>query len=438
MKPTATSDPLTEDVVLARAAELVRTGLQVSSDANAEARARSRWAAAAARGSWPNLRRGWVLVPALTLIALLLGGAWRWWQRPLAYEVKGAAGPSAEGDYIAAGGCPGAQARVEFSDGTSFVLQGRARGRVVETHANGAEVALEDGTARLAVKHRPGARWIVRAGPFSLDVKGTTFDVEWSGASQTLEVSLHEGRLLIVGPMAERSVTLRSGERLTARLSDGSARISSLSSATESAEAAPPAPATSPHESDAVAEPNALAPPARSSKVAELSSWPKELEAGNAAGVVAAAQAMGPGACLSQCGLSDLVALADAARYTKQFDLARQAFEAQRKRFAGSAPAQNAALQLGRLADDVSGDGRLALRWYDQCLKEAPSGPHAADALGRKMLAERRVAGSSAAKQTAQAYLKRYPSGTYARTARELLSLADSLDAGSDSAGSKR
>jgi len=91
-----------------------------------------------------------------------------------------------------------------------------------------------------------------------------------------------------------------------------------------------------------------------------------------------------------------------------------------RNRFSSSANARSAAFLLGRMADD-SGSASAALQWYDVYLSEAPSGSLAAEALGRKMLAVRRIRGRDAALGIAEEYLRRYPGGAHAKVARELV-----------------
>jgi len=116
----------------------------------------------------------------------------------------------------------------------------------------------------------------------------------------------------------------------------------------------------------------------------------------------------------------DLAALADAARYRRQDDLARRALDAQRRRFQGSSRAADAAFFLGRL-DEKEGAGLVhALSWYDRYLNEAPSGSYVAEALGRKMVAVRDLYGVAQARTVADEYVRRFPHGSYAGAARAL------------------
>jgi hypothetical protein len=149
-----------------------------------------------------------------------------------------------------------------------------------------------------------------------------------------------------------------------------------------------------------------------------VETWTTRVARGDYAAVVSEAESRGLETTLDSAPLSDLVALADAARYEKKPSIARQALEAQRKRFPTSQAGQTATFLLGRLAEDSDGDARRAIALYDAYL--AHGGPFAAEALGRKMMAVERSSGRAAAKPIAEAYLDRHPDGSYAKVAREI------------------
>jgi len=171
---------------------------------------------------------------------------------------------------------------------------------------------------------------------------------------------------------------------------------------------------------------SALSPPplARASSPAapkwRARNWPARMAAGEGSAVIADAEWVGVDATMHQADAGDLSALADAARYAGRSDLAERAFMATRHRFAGSSRAHAAAFLLGRMADD-RGDAAAGLRWYRAYLAEAPTGPYAAEALGRQMLIVKRSLGREAALPIAQEYLGRFPNGTYLLEARALI-----------------
>ncbi|HEX2880549.1 MAG TPA: hypothetical protein VHO25_13545, partial [Polyangiaceae bacterium] len=150
--------------------------------------------------------------------------------------------------------------------------------------------------------------------------------------------------------------------------------------------------------------------------------WTQRVAAGDFSSVVNAAQSRGIEGVLTQASLVDLIALADAARYTGNGSLAQQALRAQRTRFGGTSAARAAAFLMGRIAEDQQHDGASALSWYNTYLKEAPQGAFAAEALGRRLVLLERTAGAAAARDSAESYLRRFPDGPYARVAQQILS----------------
>jgi len=149
--------------------------------------------------------------------------------------------------------------------------------------------------------------------------------------------------------------------------------------------------------------------------------WSAAITSGNAARVLAEADAHGLDKALLEVDSTALVALADASRYTGRPEVAVRALVAERQRFPESPSAHAAAFLLGRLADD-RGEVAAGLAWYRRYLSEAPNGPYAAEALGRKMLAVERISGRDAARSVASEYVVRFPNGTYMLQAHAILS----------------
>jgi len=152
--------------------------------------------------------------------------------------------------------------------------------------------------------------------------------------------------------------------------------------------------------------------------------WTTALTENKAADVVADADRRGLATVLERADSEDLWALANAARYTGRFTLARQALTAQRRRFPSSDRARDAAFLLGRLHDADAEGPEKALDWYDRYLTEAPNGAHASDALGRKLTLLQRSNRSAEALAIARDYLQRFPRGTYANAAHALVRAA--------------
>ena len=184
-----------------------------------------------------------------------------------------------------------------------------------------------------------------------------------------------------------------------------------------------PAPAPAPASLDFASEPaasasNAVAPapaPARASKL-EHKSWSEYLAHGDWDRILAEAEAKGVDATLQTASSDELFALADAARYRRQSDLARAALLAERRRFAGSARSLDVAFLLGRVEE--SRDRARAISWYDEYLGRAPTGTYAAEAWGRKLVLTNELKGRSFARPIAEDYQRRFPKGSYAGVAR--------------------
>jgi hypothetical protein len=331
-----------------------------------------------------------------------------------------------------------AEPALRFADGTIIALARGTKGRLASVDGRGAHVAIADGTASVNVVPKPRARWRVDAGPFVINVHGTVFSAAWNEATGRLDVKLERGSVSVEGPVTGGPIAMRAGQRLTVAMRqsrvllraiddhEGDVVESDTTTGAPVAEVAPPpvlakrpsAPLLAP------APPVAIVPAAAPIRTAMRQprptwSWPSALASGDFAFIVDDARRDLPHA-LEASSSDDLAALADAARYRRQDDLARHALDAQRRRFQGTPRAADAAFFLGRL-DDKQGAGLVhALGWYDRYLEEAPSGSYVAEALGRKMVAVRDLYGVAQARAVAEEYVRRFPRGSYAGAAQAL------------------
>jgi transmembrane sensor len=133
------------------------------------------------------------------------------------------------------------------------------------------------------------------------------------------------------------------------------------------------------------------------------------------------ARRRGLGQVLDRAPAADVMALAEAARLSRQDALARRSLGVLVGRFPRSPQGDKARFLLGRMAEDLDGDLPAALRLYDDYLGAAPAGPYRDEALGRQMTATLKLAGADRARPLAAAYLRRYPQGAYAAPARAIL-----------------
>jgi len=421
----SSSDGDGEDAMGARVAAVIREAMEpdAAREDAALARGEARFLRSQAAGAVEKKRRApWAIavvaagLAAAALVLVLRPSS------PIAFRVAGRA--AASSGYVRAplGAAP---VDIVFSEGTKIVLAAGGALRVDGASAHGARVLLEDGAAHLRVNHLPGAAWQVEAGPFTVDVKGTEFDVAWSSDRQDFSVTMQSGEVVVRGPLASEGVALRGGEKLVARLPEGELRVTGAVEAAPAVSAPPPATATvaiierGPPVIVAPSRPAPRPEPPAGDRAAEPP-WSSRVAHGDFRGVLASAGERGVDDTLATAPLTDLVALADAARYGKQPDLARRALLAQRGRFAGTPEAATAAFLLGRNAEDVDGDAAAAIRDYDAYLHEAPDGPLASEALGRKMMLLRRQGRDEDAARAADEYVRRFPGGAYAGSAAKV------------------
>ena len=421
------------------------------------------------RPPWRGLLVAGAGVAAVVALALVARGVQR--GRPLTYVAEGAA----EQDGYIRGGEGKSGSQVRFSDGTHVDLGHGARVSVLARGPRGARLRVEEGEARFDVAHLPHAAWSVEAGPYVVYVTGTVFDVRWSGSDEVIEVRMRSGSVQVGGPLLPERVTLRAGQRLRARLASrelliGDARVSDgeatpvrppVAQAQGPAQGDPPAAARAaePEPASAAApaplpampaplEPSRPAPPVAAPAIAPAPepaaaavrpasithraqphviqpawaprTWSSAITTGNAARVVAEAEAHGLEKALVEVDSTALMALSDASRYSGRPEVAVRALVAERQRFPDTTFAHAAAFLLGKLADD-RGEVAAGLAWYRRYLSETPDGPYAAEALGRKMLAIERISGRDAARSIASEYVQRFPNGTYMLQAHAIL-----------------
>jgi hypothetical protein len=370
-------------------------------------------------------RRGWVLGSALAAaaaITVVVGVARR--ERPLGIDVVN--GTVSDAGYLRAS--EGAQAIAKFSDGSEVRFDNGARTRVAELTAHGARFMIESGTAHVHVMPLPGAKWAVEAGPYTIVVTGTEFEVGWAMFDEVLDVHLRKGSVIVKGPLTGEGLRMASGQHLTADIKEARVVINEerdtaslpAGPAPEGTVAAAEAPASHEEAQDApeAAGPGRAAGPhvMRGAEEATLG-WSALVGQGDFGSVLADAERRGLATVLAKASIDDLTALADAARYSRRPDIAKRALTAERSRFPRSRQARDAAFFLGGLADGEA----AAVDWYDRYLTDSPNGTYASQALGRKMMAVRHLQGESAARAIANEYMARFPGGPYASSAQKLL-----------------
>jgi hypothetical protein len=422
-----TFEPKSEDreALLERLGHFAGQNIDGTAPAAAHAAARERARAGFEQTRKPNLGsllhlRSWrapALIVAAAAIALVVVGL-RVRLQALTYTTD--AGAWIDAGYLRVPE-DGASTAMHFSDGSEVKVAPGGKLRVGELRRNGARVSLQDGAATLRVVHRDDTHWAVDAGPFVVEVTGTSFDVRWSTRDEAFDLTLHDGSVVVRGPLTGDGVRLSPGQHLRVRVSAGELRVEAAT-LEGAAELRPMEARPSVMPNDALpreATGERVAPVRPESARPERLSWSKRVGAGDYAAVLAEAQAGGLASALAQRPLADLAALSDAARYLQQSDVERRTLLAERERFAGSSDAKAAAFLLGRMSQD-GGDAKTAVAWFTRYLDEAPDGSFAAEALGREIIAVRQVSGLDKAKPLAREYLSRFPHGPHAALAREV------------------
>lgn len=314
-----------------------------------------------------------------------------------------------------------------FSDGTRLAVVSTSRVVINGVTPRGAKIRLVRGTVDAHVRPRPDNRWVFFAGPFHVDVKGTSFRLDWQPNGDRLSLTMWSGAVVVAGGHLGRPLTVKAGESIQVSAVDVTATVlphaGTFAGASTGAGFAP-APGIAPGAGDG---PRAVVtrrrrPAARgerhdardvaSPRDARDRAWPDLLAEGEFAEIVKQARHRGIETTLTRGNDVDLAALADAARYTRDNQLARRVLLTLRTRYPGSERAKSGAFFLGRLGEAHDGDVDTALTWYERYLRESPRGPYAEGAMAREMVLLRQRS-RGRAKAVAGRYLHEYPEGTY-------------------------
>ncbi|MEM8609768.1 MAG: FecR domain-containing protein [Myxococcota bacterium] len=377
------------------------------------------------------------------------------------YRVGNAGVSNAIGAPISA--AEGRRLAVSFSDDSWFRLAPSARARVDELTPTGAQLRLEQGEATFYVHQREGTRWLVRAGPFLVEVIGTTFGVTWEPEAESFALAVYEGRVQVSGPgIGTRQVG--AGDEVEVNLGAGPAPSKPppeppTPAAPSAPEATSPAPAPerrtrkprvpkagaeaprqvertppAPADPSAVEAPEASptgtpetedATPVVEAPAAEAPPTPEEdppwkdlVERGEYVELLSTSSPTQVRQAIERISQRDLVALAAAARRTSD-PRTTEIYLAIRSRFPQTDAAAQAAFMLARI-EFHDGSFEDAAGWLETYLQERPKGRFAREASGRLIEAYGKAGDQTRAKAAAQRYLDRYPDGPHAGLARSV------------------
>ena len=346
-------------------------------------------------------------------------------EKPIEYRVAGASVPAPIGKYVAP------QARqplaLRFSEGSIVELEPGARARVARTTTHGATVLIETGGAQVNVVHRPATDWTILAGPYTVHVTGTAFNLDFESASQRFELKMQSGVVNVEGPGLSHAVEVRGDQKFVHYVGDPNfERKDAADSADKSADVSNELPLdTSPAEAAVTEMPvshrGAITSTegAASRDAQARTGWAAEVARGEYAAVLRKAKEKGWAQVLEGANTQDLMAVANAARFLGRTDSSREALEALRRRFKGTSAAQSATYILGRLAEPSSSKEAISL--YLQYEREAPNGPLVAEAVGRRLLLLQATGDRSGTERLARDYVTRFPDGPYAGVARKIV-----------------
>jgi len=319
--------------------------------------------------------------------------------------------------------------RVDFSEGTKIRLLPAARAKITELGAHGASLALESGELHAEVVHQAGSAWRVEAGPFTVTVTGTVFDVDWEPSAQQLTVSVSRGSVSVRDSStgSEQAVRAPQTLRTTAslhrfELSQTDApkppSVSANGPQTPAASTASAAPETASDAREAGAVPSAVASSKADSAASE---WRTLARRGSLREAFASAEASGFSQTCASASPAELLLLGDGARLSGKPERAVEALLALRQRYPSDPRRAAAAFALGKVAFDQRGAYEQAAAWFSTSLREQPGGPLAREAAGRLIEALRRADDSAGARRAAREYLDTYPEGPHADLARSVL-----------------
>jgi hypothetical protein len=340
---------------------------------------------------------------------------------PLTYTVEG--GSMLDGGYLQ--GSRRDPLTMAFSEGSRVTFTPGSHGRLQSVDSAGAHISVESGTAYFEVTPRVGSHWTVDVGPFLVKVQGTVFTASWDVAHERFDLRLERGRVAVSGPASGGDIVLREGQRLVVDLPTAQTLITEDKGTESRAAASPGNELDSSPTAQTSSDPMPLSAPSLAGTepppTKARPSWSDAVAAADWERILREAEAAGIPQTLAHASADDLMALADAARYHRRTELARDALLALRKRFPSSPRSLQAAYHLGRVYEASPSGVPDALRWYDEYLAGAPGGAFASEALGRKMVLNGKLGQEEQTRSLAEEYLRRFPKGTYAGSARALL-----------------
>jgi hypothetical protein len=373
--------------------------------------------AAAHRMGRRRSRPRWELAFALAAgVAAAVGGA-AWYRSHAALE---AAALSARwnGEEIRENAALSVLARtapLEFSDGSQMVFDASSHAKLEKLTSKRASVRLDRGRFVASIHHHDGMTWGIDAGPYTVEVIGTKFSVDWQTGSSGLRVDVTEGTVRVSGgDLGSSGVALVAGQHLE--------RGREPAPALPKPAAEPKAAAQPSSEESQESQESQDRPPAAANVTAREPSLGALASAGKYREALELAEKRGFERVIGELGENDLLLLANSARYSGAQARAKQALLKLRERFPSRPSADLAALYLARIAEQSEHRPAEAVRWLRTFLSESPTGDLAQSARGSLLSILSAQGDTAGARAVATDYLRYHPEGPLAEQARSLVS----------------
>lgn len=363
-------------------------------------------------------RLSWVTV-AIGVLVLGALSVWFWGMSDPAFSPKPQWIQVAQGDSQV----------LRFADGTSVRFPENSAGRISQTASHQGEVTLESGRVSLKVTHTDQTDWHVLAGPYSVAVTGTAFEVTWNPQLEKFRVNVFEGSVLVTGPMVENGHTVTKQRSLVADVATTHVEMQKLDDTTvspraTSLEVVPLKSKTGSSDSEKTSQIDVVTNKRPEKKLAakpRTIDWLNEATSGNYARIAARIESVGLNQILHGAAPSHYLTLGNAARLARDEIVAERVYTKLRQNYPHSGHASTAALYLGRMAFDQQRKYAKAAKWFDTYLNEQKNGTLHRETMGRLMEAQHKAKMTANAKNTAKQYLEQYADGPHAPRAKMLL-----------------
>ena len=371
---------------------------------------------------------------------------------------------------------------LRFPSKSEIVLRNGAQARMVAATEKAVRVNLEQGDIHANINGNGVTTWSIDAGPYTVEVVGTSFSVSWDRYAKHLDVDVQKGTVRVHGtalsdgglkvtrgnqlqidgetglvalsrtgsdvkellahnahrPTSANSKASRDSTSVEMDDNEGSSALASTNSAhdiyTESSTpAAEQEIAGATHlngdEREKGGLPAKMASVERARKKRHRSvnakqtsnRWRQLLSNGDFETLVIEAKTADVDQLIAKSELDDVWKLMHTARRLGRDDISIQLLLGIRSRYPESAKAGLAPVFLGKIYDEKKDNPSEALRWFSVYLNERPNGSLSEEAEGWIMMLHRRAGRREKARAAARHYLTKYTDGTFETVALSIL-----------------